>query len=129
MNQFKCNLCGNSYEYLKSLRRHEKSCNGNSAYTCTRCRGIFSNTYNGKRHEDVCTQEPFLKKPKLSEPQKNEVLTLVPDEQGINMYETAFQNRLASFFIRSSDCMDINSFLESIKNLLADKIRDLLHQH
>ncbi|XP_066902574.1 uncharacterized protein [Halyomorpha halys] len=129
MSQFKCNLCGKSIGNLSNLRRHEKSCNGNSAYTCKKCGKSYSNSGNGKRHENVCIGGPPLKKSKLSEPEKNEVLALTSDNEGVSMYETAFQNRLASFFIRSTDCMDINSFLESVKNLLVDKIRDSLHQH
>nr|XP_024218076.1 uncharacterized protein LOC106687159 [Halyomorpha halys] len=53
--------------------------------------------YKGKRHENVCTQEPLLKKIKLSEPQKKEVWTLTPDKLELTEYETAFQNSCVSF--------------------------------
>lgn len=94
---FSCASCKKEFHKKYNLLRHLSGCN--NSYTCSKCKHEFTNAYNGERHEEVCCTSVETKK-FASEPTKDELLSIHPNEIGIVEYETAFENRLKSFFVR-----------------------------
>lgn len=109
---YKCKGCNLTFYKMYTLLRHSATCN--KPYTCTKCKHEFTNTYNGVRHEEVCDKNIAPKKFKI-EPTKKELLAINSNENGAVEYETAFQNRLKSFFIRLDDCHDLECYFRNSK--------------
>jgi hypothetical protein len=80
------------------------------------------------RHEEVCREVTASKKSKM-EPMKDQLLAITSGDADLTEYETAFQNRLKSYFIRGSKCFDLNCFLQESKSRFIDLILKQLKEH
>ncbi|XP_073995690.1 uncharacterized protein [Rhodnius prolixus] len=112
--KYEC-ICGKDYMLKKDLKRHQRRCTARGNYRCSKCESILSDIHNGRMHEAVC-QTTVDRHNGIAEPTRNELLALRPKEDNIAPYETAFEGRLASYFIRSPCCMDLSQFLNNIKS-------------
>jgi len=81
------------------------------------------------RHERVCTKPPPAKKRRRAlEPNRDQLLASRPDDEGVSEYETAFQGRLKSYFIRSDDNLDIKTFCNSVKEKILNRLKKSLQE-
>lgn len=127
-SKFVCGKCGEHFSLSDNRRRHEMACKEKFNGICSKCGYLFSNLHNLLRHEVVCALEPPKKKFKL-EPKKRELLAQTPDKEGIFQYETGFEGRLKSFFIRSDNNFDLQLFLVSVKNKIIHCLENEIHAH
>lgn len=121
-----CSRCGQSFLTPEDREIHENNiCTlRHQVGLCSKCGSVFSNYHNLQRHEENCSlfQIPLRK----VEPKKKEVLAL---PSNIDEYETAFEGRIKSFFLRSENNFDLNSFLNNIKPKIFNKISGLFQNY
>lgn len=125
MNTYKiCEKCLKSFS-VKNIRRHEKGCG--IVYNCKHCDKLFTNQFNGKRHEAQCLDVLAEKKPKLWEPKKNELKEKIGQGM-LYSYETAFKNRIQSWFLRKENTSDLIMFLNSSRDDIKKVIQEALQE-
>src|SRR2546425_12836481 len=76
-----------------------------------------------------CNKPPQAKKRRrIVEPNRDLLLSSKPDIEGVSEYETAFQNRLKSYFIRSDDNLDMTTFCNSVKDKILNRLKTSLQE-
>lgn len=128
--EYPCTKCGKIFMKQFIRKRHELNC---GQFKCKYCEFEFHSLHNMRRHEQVCgntmeDEDPAPKKHRV-EPSKKQLLKLTHNNDGIAEYETAFDNRLKSFFLRCSECQDLKTFLNYAKDLIIELIKSQLEVH
>src|SRR5437899_2245077 len=124
-----CGKCSKVFTRSGNRARHEEVCGQIYSGTCIYCNQEFTSLHNHLRHERFCNKPPQAKKRRrIVEPNRDLLLASKPDTEGVSEYETAFQNRLKSYFIRSDDNLDMTTFCNSVKEKILNRLMKSLQE-
>src|SRR5437867_211661 len=124
-----CGKCNKIFTRSDNRARHKEVCRQIYSGTCIYCNQGFTSLHNHLRHERFCNKPPQAKKRRrIVEPNRDLLLASKPDVEGVSEYETAFQNRLKSYFIRSDDNLDMTNFCNSVKEKILDRLKTSLQE-
>lgn len=121
-----CTKCGLLFESNPERVNHEINCE--TSLECEKCGVSFTNVINYNNHSRHCKGNHHSENHRgdLNIP---DALSMAPGHDGISPYESAFNSRLASYFIRSDFTLDLPLFLEDVKPKVVRLLTSALHLH